>query len=124
MATLFPCRCFSSDCRDTLNSQRIIYLDAIEDVACPNCNRKGNIVQCEQIHLLVEDPDGPIKGSMMLGTADVKYNFLCQHARENFNAYKQNPIRHYTSLPDCATCVECLLEYGARLIGHTIKLPS
>lgn len=122
---LYPFRCLSSDCRNTGQSAIILYLPSREET-CPHCHRKGNLAPLDIIHLIQPSTfRGQVPGSEMAGTLDIKYEFLCEKSHLGYQepARSPNQPRHYTIIPEAATCLACLLEYGASVTNATIHLP-
>lgn len=71
------------------------------------------------IHLIQLSPYGLIKASQYaidLGLAREtdRFDFLCEKSKTGYKEIVKSPNqpRHYTDLPESATCLYCLREYN------------
>ncbi len=117
---IHPFRCLSQECRESGNAHRILYFqkNVGRYEACPRCGQRGNIHQLEPVHLIQEDPRGQIQGSEWAGKAGQRFEFLCATSKRGY-AKGDGPEypKSFTGDPEAATCTECLLAFGKKLIN-------
>ena len=116
---LLPYRCYSPTCKANLALySHITYLPSREE-PCPHCKERGYIHELAIIHLIQLSQFGIIKASKFAeqhGTAKAsdRYDFLCEKSKTGYKEIVKSPNqpRHYTDLPESATCLYCLREYN------------
>ena len=122
--TMIPCRCYSDECKKSGSTSQVQYVDSrtrkIE--RCPFCNNPGTLYPLETIHLIAEDPTGPISGTAPWSDPSTHYQFLCESSRTGFIAGPGSPFypKHFTIVPNSATCLNCLTAFGKKLQGTVL----
>ena len=121
-----PCKCLSLDCRTRFRSNQIHYL--LKGEPCPLCGENGDIHKVAIIHLVCLDPnEGEIKASRMSGHEGKFFKFMCSSGRYYKTLPPNDPDhpKHFTNNPIAATCLQCLLNFGASLDGSFhVQLPE
>lgn len=116
---LLPYRCYSPDCkRKTQLRKHITYLPGPQE-PCPHCKERGYMIALAVIHLIQPEQLGILKvsnWSVVHNDADhrKRFDFLCEKSKQGFKEVIKSPNqpRHYTDLPESATCFLCLKEYN------------
>lgn len=127
---LLPFRCYSPECRVTLNVNKDQFLDSNKP-KCQYCSEGNKFLRlCSIIHLIVEDSKGEIPGSEefefagnRFGNPGTRFKILCKYGVDHYKRSQQT-IRHpgqptprfqkfhVTRVIQAATCPLCLQELG------------
>jgi hypothetical protein len=117
-----PYVCRSPQCRKNPEGGVTLYILSQRD-PCPRCGEKGYLSPLEIIHLIQESSlGGPIKGNSVFNNQCKTYEFLCESSHTGFQQPYRSPNhpKSYTLVPAAATCHDCLMVYGAKLVEATL----
>jgi hypothetical protein len=112
---MFPFRCLSPGCQSSGFAHTNFYLPARvhPENRCPECGSGRYLLKVDIVHLLIHDPDGPVAGSDIgpfHHTTANRWSPACERGKKLIadGAGIWPPWFKMTTLPEAATCYDCL----------------